>query len=338
MSLIRQRWPLAVLIVVSIVLVYLAFVVAGAEPMKAMLDIFKSSLGNAKSITQTLKEFTPLLISGLAVFLALRAGLFNIGVEGQFTIGALTSAVVALRIPGIAGIFVGIVAGMAAGALWALPAAWIKAYRGGHEVITTIMLNNIAGLMATALAAGVFKDPKEESPTTATLPAGQILPNALTIGDLSINSGVLLGIIATGIFWYWLRKTVSGYELQAVGANPTAAQFAGVDHRKVLLRALLSSGAIGGLAGAVQVFSFEHRFYPSISSGYGFDALGVAMLSGSNPIGLLPSAALFGILNKSGPYIQVIDGVPKGLTLVVLALLIVIAAAVRYRKAGESVA
>jgi simple sugar transport system permease protein len=300
--------------------------------------VFKSSLGDARAITQTLKEFTPLLISGLAVYLALRAGLFNIGVEGQFTAGSLTAAVVALKVPGFAGIVAGIVTGMAAGALWALPAAWIKAYRGGHEVITTIMLNNVAALGATALAAGPFKDPAEQSPGTASLPANEALPNVLTVGNLAINSGVIIGLIAIGLFWYWLRKTVSGYELQAVGANPTAAKFAGINHQKVMLKAMVWSGAIGGLAGSIQVLAFEHRFYPSISSGYGFDALGVAMLSGANPVGLIPAAGLFGILNKSGPYIQVIDGVPKGLTLVVLALLIIIAAAVRYRKAGESIA
>jgi general nucleoside transport system permease protein len=128
----------------------------------------------------------------------------------------------ALRFPGALGIVLGIVVGMIFGGLWALPAALIKAYKGGHEVITTIMLNNVAMLLTTALVAGPWRDPAQESPSTASVGENTYLPVLLQFGDLQISSGLLVGVIVALSLWWWLRRTVSGYELQAVGANPTA--------------------------------------------------------------------------------------------------------------------
>ncbi len=345
---IKQRWALAALVIAAALVVLGALALSGTPPLQVLSDLVKSSLGGARPLTGTFRELTPLLISGIAVFLALKAGLFNIGVEGQFTVGGLACAMVALKIPGIAGIVAGIVAGMVFGALWALPAGLIKAYKGGHEVITTIMLNNVAMLLTTALVAGPWKAPNDQSPTTTSLEQASFLPNLIgpknipgsaglfEVGELQVSSGLLIGLIVAIALWYWLKRTVAGYELQAVGANPTAARFAGIDHRRVTVKAMVWSGAIGGLAGAVQVLAVEHRFYPQLASGYGFDALGVAMLAGATPLGLIPSGFLFAVLNKGGTSIQVLDQVPKGITYVILGLLIIIAAAVRYRKTAGS--
>jgi simple sugar transport system permease protein len=276
----------------------------------------------------TLKEMTPLLITGLAVFLALKAGLFNIGVEGQFLVGAASGAAVALRVPGLTGVILGILVGMAAGALWALPAGLIKAYRNGHEVITTIMLNNIAGLMTAALVAGPLKDPKQAAPTTAVLSSR--LPN-LSGPPLTISFALLLGIVIVAITAFWLKRTVAGYELQAVGANPTAARFAGVHPPRVMLTAMLVSGAIAGMGGALQVVAYEGRFYSGFSPGYGFDGLGIALLAGNSALGVIPGAFLFGALAKGGVALG-IAGIPKGITTVVIGLVILVAAAIRYRE------
>jgi simple sugar transport system permease protein len=332
----RRSWALAALVLGAVLIVGGALTAVGASPTHTLADLLKSSLGTANGISETLKEVTPLLISGVAVFLALRAGLFNIGVEGQFTVGSLGAAMTALSIPGPAGMVAAIVVGMLAGGLWALPAAAIKAYKGGHEVITTIMLNNVAVFLTTALVAGPWKSPTDQTPTTASIVESSYLPDIVHSGNLQISSGLPIGILLAFGLWWWLKRTVSGYEMQAVGANATAARFAGIDHRLVLMKAMVWSGAFGGLAGAIQVLAFEHRFYPSVSSGYGFNALGVALLGGSSPAGLLPSAALFGVLNKGGTSIQVMDGVPKGITSVILGLLIIIAAAIRYRNTRAS--
>lgn len=315
---------------IAVALVYGALVASGAAPADTAKSLFEGALGSPKAIEGTLKHFVPLLIAGVAVFFALRAGLFNIGVEGQFTVGALVCAVVALKVPGVIGILLGVSLAAVAGALWAYPAGWIKAMRGGHEVISTIMLNNIAGQVSTALVAGPFKDPAQQGTTTASLEPNRLLP---TIGQDPRISIALIAAVALVIgLWRWLVRTVPGYELQASGSNPKAATLAGIDAKRVTIRAMAISGAIGGLAGALQVVAFEGRFYSGFSSGYGFDALGVALLAGSNPLVLFPSAALFAILAKGSTTIQVMNGVPKGISFVVLGLLIVIFAAVRYRK------
>lgn len=328
----KRNLGIAALCLGGLALLWVAILATGAQPLEAIQALLKGSLGSPAAISGTLRETTPLLIAGIAVYLALRAGLFNIGVEGQFTVGACAAAAVALRFPGAVGMFLGCGAGMLAGALWAYPAGWIKAYRGGHEVITTIMLNNVAAFLTTALVAGPLKDPTQESTTTANIADATKLSHLYHSGPWTINSGLLLGVLgAIGLGW-WLRKTVSGYELRAVGANPTAAATAGIDAKRVMVGAMAASGAIGGLAGAIQVLAFQHRFYAGFSSGYGFDALGVALLAGPAAIGLLPGAFLFGILAKGSTQLQLL-GIPKGITGVVLAILVVIAAAIRYRKA-----
>ena len=327
----RVNWGLAALIFAALLVLWGAVWMTGVSPYHALVTLLQGSLGSAGAISGTLRETTPLLLSGLAVFLALRAGLFNIGVEGQLLVGACATAVVALRFPGPTGIVLGTMAAMATGALWALPAALIKAYRNGHEVITTIMLNNVAVLLTGALVAGPIRAPNQQSTTTADLSAGTRLPNLLSHPPLLVNAGLLVGILfAVGVA-IWLRRTVAGYELQAVGANPTAARFAGVRPERVVVGAMLASGAIAGLGGAVQVLAYEGRFYSGFSPGYGFDGLGIALLAGGSGYAVIPSAFLFGILAKGGVSLG-IEGVPKGITTVVLGLIILVAAALRYRR------
>ncbi len=324
-------WRLSALVAGALGILAGALLVAGASPGDTLSALLKGSLGSPGAISGTLRETSPLLLAGVAVFLALRAGLFNIGVEGQLLVGAAAGAYVALRLPGPFGMLLALVAGASAGALWAWPAGWIRAYRNGHEVITTIMLNNIAFFLTAALVAGPLKDPGQEAATTAVLPAASRFPNMLNQPPLVVNGALLLGIFFTlGLAW-WLSRTVAGYELQAVGANSRAAEFAGVDPRRVMVRAMLASGAVGGMAGALQVVAYEGRFYSGFSPGYGFDALGVALLAGSNALGVIPAGLLFGILSKGGTALQ-IEGVPKGITTVVLGCLIILAAAIRYRK------
>jgi ABC-type uncharacterized transport system permease subunit len=305
---------------------------ANVSPMEALRVLLKGSFGSPKAFAGTLKETTPLLIAGLAVFFALKAGLFNIGVEGQFLMGALGATVVGLHVGGVPGIVLGMAAGVLCGLLWALPAALIKAYKNGHEVITTIMLNNVAAALTLALVKGPLRDPGQEGSSTATLDASLWLPS-LDFGtptgrfSVAILAGLAL-VVAAAI---WLKKTVGGYELRATGANPVAAAFAGVKTKSVVVKAMCVSGALGGMAGALHVFASEHRFYDGFSSGYGFDALGVALLAGSSPYGLLPAAIGFGALAQGSTGIQIL-GVPKGLTYVVLGLLVLTFAVVRYRR------
>jgi ABC-type uncharacterized transport system permease subunit len=253
-----MKWRVLALACVSLLLLAGAVHLANVSPMEALRVLLKGSFGSPKAFAGTLKETTPLLIAGLAVFFALKAGLFNIGVEGQFLMGALGATVV------------GLAAGVLCGLLWALPAALIKAYKNGHEVITTIMLNNVAAALTLALVKGPLRDPGQEGSSTATLDASLWLPS-LDFGtptgrfSVAILAGLAL-VVAAAI---WLKKTVGGYELRATGANPVAAAFAGVKTKSVVVKAMCVSGALGGMAGALHVFASEHRFYDGFSSGYG---------------------------------------------------------------------
>ncbi len=328
-------WRLVALIVGACALLAGAVLVAHESPLHSLQSLIHGSLGSPSAIAGTLKETTPLLICGLAVFISLRAGLFNIGVEGQLLLGALACAVVALRFPGPIGMVLGVIVGMASGALWALPAALIKAYRNGHEVITTIMLNNVAIYLTGALVSGPLKDKLHADTATTPIDASTRMPWIYSHPPVQVNLSLVVGIILTVAMAFWLKRTVAGYELQAVGANREAARFAGIAPQKVTILAMSLSGALGGLAGAIQVLAYEGRFYDGFSPGYGFDALGVALLAGGSAYGVLPSSLLFGILSKGGTSLQ-IDGVPKGITTVVLGMLILIAAAIRYRKVNAT--
>ncbi|MEI8282774.1 MAG: ABC transporter permease [Armatimonadota bacterium] len=326
-----MKAKILILFAVSIAIIVLSLVLVKANIVQSIATIFYGSLGDARRISGTIKEMTPLLILGSAVYLALKAGLFNIGAEGQYTVGACFGSLTMIAIGGGIGVAVGCFVGIVTGAMWALPAGLIKAYRNGHEVITTIMLNAIALLMTKALVAGPFKGPDQFTPSTSMMPVQSRLTPLFTIGNLEIPQSFVVGIVIVLLLAYWLKRTVSGFELRATGANSTAAQFAGVKTKQMTVKAMLMSGGLSGLAGALQVAQFEHRFYDGFATGYGFDALGVALLSGSNPAYLILSSFFFGAMNKGGTAL-VILGVDKGITTVVLAVVIVMFAAIRYRK------
>lgn len=321
------------LVLLGISLLLASLWISGADITKSLTQLVTGSVGSLPALSGTIREMTPLLILGAAVFLGLRAGLFNIGAEGQFVMGACLSAPVMLAVGGPAGVALGVVVGAIAGGLWALPAGYIKAFRNGHEVITTIMLNNIAMNLTKWLVSNPFKGKTAISPTTDTLPESGRLTPLFKIGDLEFPQAMLVGVLITLGIGYWLYRTTSGFELRATGANPTAAQFAGVKTKSVTVRAMALSGALAGLAGAFQVAQFEGRFYDGFSVGYGFDALGVALLAGSNPLGLFASSFLFGALNKGGTSLAIL-GIDKGITTMVLAIVIIIFAAVKYRQRG----
>jgi simple sugar transport system permease protein len=304
----------------------------GVVPEEALSGLIRGSVGGPAAWRQTLREMTPLLIAGLAVAVALRAGLFNIGADGQLLVGGATAATVALAFPGPLGTVAACLAGTAAGGLWAFPAGWIKVARGGHEVISTIMLNNIAVFLTLWLVRGPIKDPTVQTWTTQTLPPGVGIPDLIEAGAFRLNLALPLAVLATVAFGVWLQRTVGGYELRAVGSNPTAARFAGVEVDRIRTRAMVASGALAGLSGAVLVLAFERRFYANFSPGYGFDALGVALLAGNTAWGLLPSAFLFAALSAGTTAVQLM-GVPKGLSTVLLGLIIIVFAVFRFREA-----
>lgn len=318
---------IAVCVVVLIVLI----VSAGKSPVEALATLWNGAFGRPAAVRETVKDTVPLLAAAAGVFLALRAGLFNIGIEGQFLVGAFASAAVALSVQGVVGLGLGLIAGVVAGALWALPAGLIKAYKGGHEVITTIMLNYVALFLTDALVSGPFRDPNQGSPSTRLLPISERLPFFGDSRGFNVSIAVFaVTALVIGIH-FWLRNRVSGYEVSAVGANPTAAEFAGVRVPDTIWRVMVVSGAIGGFGGALQCLAYEGRFYQGFSPGYGFDSLGIAILAGPTAWLLLPLGLVFGALANGGQALGLF-GLPKGIITVVVGLLILIAAVIRYRQ------
>jgi len=329
-------WKQIALALVSFGAIALALIAIGAMPLDVLAELIRGSMGTKNAWNETLKQTTPLLIAGLAVFIALRAGLFNIGAEGQILVGALSATAVALNLAGVPGTLLAIAAGIAAGALWALPAGLIKAYRNGHEVITTIMLNSIAGALAVGLVSGPLRDPAGIGNSTATVHESTWLPALYSDPPLRLSPVLPIALVLVGIAAFWIKRTVAGYELSATGANAKAAAIAGIQTKRVTVRAMTISGALSGLAGAFQVLAYEHNFFVGFSSGFGFDALGVALLAGNSPWGVLPSGLLFGALNKGTSSLQAL-GVPKGLSGILLAALIIVFAAYRYKKVKSHV-
>lgn len=323
-------WRHSILVVGALVILLAAFQASGAPPAKIMEGLLGAITTPAgwKSI---LSRMTPLLLGGLAVFLALRGGLFNIGAEGQILMGGLGAVLTAFALPNPLGLVLGLIVGVLFGSLWALPAGLIKAYRGGHEVISTIMLNAISVMLCTFLAKGVLKDPGQQSATTANIADSANLPLVVKSGMFELGLGWVIGIaFVLGAAW-WLKRSVAGYELEASGESPRAAEMAGIPTKKVQVLSMLASGGLAGLAGAILVTGTDHRFYASLAGGYGFDSLGVALLSGTSAWAIIPSAFFFALVDAATSRLSFF-GVPKGISALLLGLVILVFAALKYRR------
>lgn len=327
----KTGWRQTVLALCGFAFVVTCLHAVGVTPLDSLSEILRGSMGSKGAWSETLKQTAPLLLVGVAVFLALKAGLFNIGAEGQFLIGGLCSTAVALNMHSWFGAVVAIIAGIIGGCLWALPAGLIKAYKNGHEVITTIMLNNIAAAIVLAVVSGPMQNSHGLGSSTNPVQASTWIPPLYESLPLKISATLPFIFIIIGVIAYWFKRSVGGFETCATGANKTAAEFAGINVKRVTIRVMATSGAIAGLAGAIQVLAYEHDFFLGFSSGYGFDALGVAILAGNSPWGIVPSAFLFGVLAKGTTSIQLL-GVPKGLSGILLGIIIIVVAAYRFRK------
>lgn len=330
----KWSWKHAWLTLGAFLLVWFSIQALGFSPLPTLGGLVRGSLGTPAALRGTFEQMTPLLIAGLAVFVALKAGLFNIGAEGQMLMGGMASVLTALAVPGPMGAVLALLVGALAGAGWSLPVGLIKAYRGGHEVITSIMLNFIGAQLALYLLRGPIKAAGQQSTTTASIAESSQLPNLINMPPFRLNLGLVLGVVLLAAFAWWIKKTVAGYELEATGENASAAEHAGVDTKAMLLKAMSFSGALAGLAGAVLALAYQHRFYSDFSSGYGFDALGVALLSGGSAWALLPSAFIFAVIAQ-GTTSLALFGVPKGMTGILLGVLIIVFAAFRYQKEAK---
>jgi general nucleoside transport system permease protein len=331
---------IAAALIASLPIVWLA----GSDLWRTAEAFFGGSLGSGPAVAETLVQMIPLLISGLAVALAFHAGLFNIGVEGQLVVGGLVAGVVGAtaQLPAPLLMLVCILAGMAGGAAWALIPALLKAYRGVHEVVTTIMMNFVATSIAEFAVApnGPFVSAGQPS-ATERVPAGAQLP--IIWGGTRLHAGLLIAIAAIIIVLWLLYRTPAGFKLRLMGANAGAARASGISISRVTILALLGSGALGGLAGAVQVLGVYGRFFASFSPGYGFDAIAVALLGALSPIGVGAAAFFFAVLHSGSVQMQAVAGISREMVGVVSGLVVAFVAAQpsvlrlfsKWRRAGD---
>ena len=293
------------------------------------------STGNSRAFIDAIRPFseslvisTPYIFAGLAVSLGFRGGLFNIGAEGQLFVGGLAAAYVGyawLELPGYLHLPLAMAVGVLAGAVWGAIPGLLKARTGAHEVINTIQMNYIAFRLTDYLLSGPMARPDGMPMTPEILPSAY-LP-ALLPRPVRLHWGFFLALgVAALVYWY-LWKTTQGMEVRMVGANAHSARYAGVRVGVVTVITMALSGALGGLAGATQILGVDHRMVRAFSTGYGFDAIALALLGNSHPLGVVLASLLFGFLRGGAARMQSVAEVPVEIIRIIQGLVIVFVAA-----------
>lgn len=273
----------------------------GENPWQVLMVIGKGAFGSAYDLGMTLFYMTPLILTGLAVAIPFKAGLFNIGAEGQLTMGALGATVLGLSfpdLPPLAAIPLAALAAFLFGALWAFVPAWLKVRRGSHEVITTIMMNFIAAGLATWVVLDLIVTRESQGLESRALSPAYLLAPFPWFDQAPAGPALLLALFCAMLLAWVLRKTSFGFELKAVGANADASAMAGINVARTQMRALLLGGGLAGLVGVAAVLGHAGRYRLGFSADYGFVGIPVALLARCHPLGLVLSALLFGGLQK----------------------------------------
>ena len=311
------------------------------NPFLAYYGLIQGSFGSAKALSETAVWATPYIFAGLAVALAFKGGLFNIGAEGQLAVGAVFAALIGYGlpqwlgrdIPTIIHLPLAILIGMLMGALWAAIVGFLKAYTGGHEVINTIMMNYIALNTISFLLNGPMKDPNPNNVTARTPLIAESARIPVIFNGLRIHWGFVLALLVAFLVWWLLNKTTLGFEIRTVGANPDAAQYAGINVKRIIILTMALSGMLAGLAGTIEVTGLNYRHELGFSIGYGFDAIAIALLGRSHPLGVVLASILFAAMRNGATRMQFLTQMPVDLISMLQALILLFVAAdaiVRY--------
>ena len=315
---------------------------AGYNPGQVYATLLTFSLGRSDSVGSILFYATPLLFAGLAVAVAMKAGILNIGVEGQYLVGTFCAAWVGFSLHGLPAwlhLLLAVAAAMAGSLLWILLPAYLKLYRGVHEVISTILLNYVAFSLLHWLVADVFLDRNQQIPAglgsplirTPLFDAAVAAPKlhgllrllGIEVPDfIAVNLFLPLGVLLAVGCWFIFRHTPLGYEIAATGQGPLAARNVGVAVDRVRLKAFCLSGAMAGLVGLSHLFGYYDSFDLDFPRNFGFTGIAVALLANNHPLGVIPSALLFGLLQRGGEGIQTFLAVPMELVVVLQGIMI----------------
>lgn len=306
-----------------------------ADVAQVLEAFWRGSVGTSSAFfSGTLVRAIPLITIGVGVSLAFRAGVFNIGAEGQLALGAIAASVVGLFFPSITviSVLVALLAAAVAGAGWAGIAAFLRARFGVLEVISTLMLNFVAANLVSYLVRGPLQEPTRVYPQSELIAEAARLPR---LADTTrLHAGIFIAITIAIAAWWFLSRTAAGFRMRAVGASPTASLVTGrVNVGMVSALALVASGALAGLAGGIEISGVTNALYENVSPGYGFSAIAVAILAGLQPLRVIGTALLFAILETGALGMQRDAGVPAVVANVLeaLAILVVVAASGRFQ-------
>jgi simple sugar transport system permease protein len=307
----------------------LVIMLSGDDPVVAYQALFAGAFGGRRPITETLVAASPLILGGLSFAVAFRAGLFNIGIEGQLLMGGLVAGLVGaidFGLPKVIHLPLALVAAAVAGGFWAGLSGFLKARTGAHEVITTIMLNYLAYRLSTYLIGAEdwlpIVDPEMQGTDRAVDAA--LLPRLLD--KTRLHAGLLLAVLAAVALWYLLFRTTFGYRLRTVGLSRGAAAYAGIAWGRTITLAMVLSGILAGFAGAGETLGLHGRYYNN-PSGYGFTAIAVGLVGRNHPFGVVAAGLLFGALSSGATKMQNTAGTSRDLVSVILGLVILSVAA-----------
>ena len=340
----------AVAVLVSLLVVGILIVAQGSAPLDAYAALFSSAFGSPYAIATSLNIATPLILTGLGIALAARGGIINLGGEGQIIFGGVAGTLAALNLQGLPPalhIGLSVLAGFLGGAAWALVPGYFYARYGTNIIITTILLNDIAIGILGALVKGPMKEPgyypqTAEVGLTAQLPI--ILPRT------QLHAGILIAVVLVVIVYLFLFRTPAGFDLRAIGENPTAAKHSGIRVFRMQILSMLLAGGLAGMAGAVEILGSQYRLRSDFLVNYGYEALAVALLGQKHPLGVVLAGILFGALKAGRGGMVRAANLPVSLSLVLSGVIIFFVAvspilmkvpyylAVRELKAGQKAA
>jgi len=301
---------------------------AKSDPVRAYKVMLTGPFSSSFGLTETLVRTTPLLLTGLGIIISFRSGVLNIGGEGQILIGAIAAAGVALKFESLPSLILFplvLLSGAAAGGIWGGIAGFLKARLNVNEILSTVMLNQIAAQLYLLLIRGILIDPQEVAYGTG-VPQTALVPSAVWMSRLipgtRLNTGFILALVLAVAVYVLLMKTTVGYRLRAVGAGPEAAKYAGINVPFYMVLSMFLAGALAGLAGTVEVLGVHHRALEDISAGYGFSAIVAALFGRLHPIGVIPASILFGALILGADMMQRAVSIPAAIVMVIQGFII----------------
>jgi simple sugar transport system permease protein len=323
----------------NVVHAYTALLTGSLGDPSRFADAFKLGTPEAwatavRPLSETLVAATPLIFTGLAIAVSFRSGVFNIGGDGQFVLGALGATAMALFVRNVLGLDIpvltlvlSLLAGIVFGMAWAFIPGFLKARTGAHEVITTIMLNYVAlQIVQLALRTDFMRPPTGSEPISKVIDFVRV-PQLIPLPGLRLHWGFVVALVVAALVSYFMFRTTKGFELRSAGLNLTAARYAGMSAGGSIILAMVVAGALAGLGGAFQVMGTVTQMSNDVNSGYGWTAIALALLGGTRPSGVVAAAILFGALNNGGHEMQIETSIPLDLLVFIQALVIMFVAA-----------